>query len=181
MASLAFAYPQAAPAANADFTLVAFNSSVPEIHLRPINANGLGFWIGKDTASSCDNLAVDCSPYPGNTTVVGAGQGAQAYLIAYKPQQVYVTSDGGLAFQDANTTTFEKNSVFAPFTYTAPATAGSIGSLTVPGDVYACPDVESPAGVYRIGVDHHVGLYFGECTPITIGAITADPSTYQYN
>ena len=52
------------------FGLVAVHSGSP-IHFQSINANGRGFWIGKDTATFCPSPPVPPpSCPPGNATVI---------------------------------------------------------------------------------------------------------------
>jgi len=66
------------------FTLIAAHSASP-IHLQPINANNLTFWIGKPTSSICltKNITIVQCPQ-GNITALSWG-GYAAGLVSALP------------------------------------------------------------------------------------------------
>lgn len=183
MASLALAYPPSAPTTGTagQFTMIAIHSGDIDVHLRPITASGGELWLGKDTASYCPSGVVDCDAYPGTQTVVGADStGGSASMVVGVPggQQLYVTRSGGLAYTQAHSANIPEDAIRTPFTYTAPAQPGSVGSLEGPGGFYACPTGD--AGVYQIKADVDPALTFFECTGIAIGASPAQTNAWQY-
>ena len=58
------------------FRLIASRSGSP-IHSSAINANGLRFWIGKNTASFCPAFAISHCPAGIHTELLAAGGGAE--------------------------------------------------------------------------------------------------------
>ncbi|KAB8446235.1 hypothetical protein FH972_025217 [Carpinus fangiana] len=185
MASVALALPQGqAPVGDSgSFSLISSHSGDTSVHLRTINANGQGFWIGKPVSSYCpESTAVDCSAFPGDQTVFATGGTGSLSLDVNVPggQQIFVAPDGKLSYTQAHSANIPTGSVLTPFTYTHGAGNGSTGTLEGPGKgFYACPS--ETAGEYFIAAAISDDLNFDGCTGI--GLATADdtkPVAWQY-
>ncbi|OCT54605.1 hypothetical protein CLCR_03078 [Cladophialophora carrionii] len=97
-----------------------------EIHLLPMNAAGLRFWLGGNTISYCPEPAeAQGACPPGNTTVLSL---CSMGVLVPGGQQIYVTPRGELGYTQAHSVSMPPGAVSCPFTYTK-APGAYIGRL----------------------------------------------------
>ncbi|KAL8959439.1 MAG: hypothetical protein Q9193_003699 [Seirophora villosa] len=135
------------------FGIIAARSASP-VHLRPVNANGGAFWIGKETASYCPLTDQSQCP-PGNSTVLAAGGGgASMNVIVPGGQQVYVAPNGALRFTIAHSAYVPAGSAIDGFNATVGEINGSLGHFTFNGlgadGFLACPVNADGKGPYQV-------------------------------
>ncbi|KAL9032360.1 MAG: hypothetical protein Q9180_006549 [Flavoplaca navasiana] len=129
---------------SAPFTIKAFNSEYPDIHMQDIVASNGKFFIGNMTGSVCPRDVRDCPV--GNVTALQTTKEGYAYLdVVNKTQVVYVDSQSGLRFnppgveagQDSRNATFSltTNPIPAPPAFSALKFSG-VGRST---GYLACP------------------------------------------
>lgn len=86
----------------------AYNESVPEIHGKPVNANNLAFWIGKNVTATCASWDPNC-PSKNTTIISGPTKGfvsnAQFWLgiLEEGGQGIYMDIPGHLQYAAAGT------------------------------------------------------------------------------
>ncbi|KAL8713616.1 MAG: hypothetical protein Q9220_002478 [cf. Caloplaca sp. 1 TL-2023] len=174
------------------FGVIAARSASP-IHFQPINANGLAFWIGKNTATYCPLTNQTQCP-PGTETVFAVGGGG-ASLDTEVPggQEVYVAPSGALGYTQAHSGSYPTGSALQTFNATVNTINGNIGQFTFQGlgaaGFLACPATANGTGPYQIFAD--VASLSDEDVPggckdacLGFDALTAEytegPAAWQY-
>ncbi|KAI4219146.1 MAG: hypothetical protein L6R36_008535, partial [Xanthoria steineri] len=139
------------------FTIKAFNSESPEIHMMDIVASNGKFFIGNMTGSTCPENVQDCPT--GNVTALQTTDTGRVYLdVVNKTQAVYVDLFSRLRFnppavkvmrKNAQNATFSltQNPIPAPPAYSALVFSG-VGRST---GYLACP-VEKATGPFQVFV-----------------------------
>ncbi|KAL8708508.1 MAG: hypothetical protein Q9225_007590, partial [Loekoesia sp. 1 TL-2023] len=136
------------------FGVIAARSASP-VHLQPVNANGLAFWIGKDTATYCP-LSNQAQCPPGTETVFAVGGGGASLDTAVPGgQEIYVAPNGALSYTQAHSASSPPGSAFQTFNATTGGDNGSLGEFTFTGlgatGFLACPVTAD--GPYQVFAD----------------------------
>lgn len=152
-AATALPAPQA-QAALKRFGGLAIRSASP-VHLSPIAANGLNFWIGKDTAESCPDVDGVTCPTGTPQTIFSYTDGSGTLALSTSVpggQAVYVTegNDGQLA-GELRFTQAHSTETAGPALYNGFAVVD--GNLQFEGkDWFACPvdDFNTGYGIWAV-------------------------------
>lgn len=184
--------PQAGTTTPLKFGGLALRSASP-IHLSPINANGLEFWIGKNTTTYCpeDSAAADACPTANSNSTIFTYLNGQGTLglntIVPGGQQVYVTEGdeatgqlaGELKFTQAHSASTSGPALYDGFAIAYDAKLQFEGK-----DWYACPVDDFNTGYGIWAVSRLEGSNAGEgCLGFTfhVNQVADDyPAAWQY-
>ncbi|KAK0713965.1 hypothetical protein B0T26DRAFT_622668, partial [Lasiosphaeria miniovina] len=118
-----------------------------------IQANGGRFWIGKPPSAYCppDVAGLDCSVYPGASTVFSGGNDTVFLNVAVPGgQQVYIAPDGAMGYTPPHSAFMPDGSVVSGW-WREISVAG--GAPTIVGNgqssMMACP-AAGQDGVYQV-------------------------------
>jgi len=138
-------FPLALAQSPVPFSLIAARSTSP-IHLQSINANDLGFWIGKSTQSFCPSDVSDCPPGE-DTAFVGGDVTLSLDVEVPGGQQVYVASSGALMFTAPHSAAIPEGATLTGFTKSE---GPSFGVLSWDSGFLACPTGGPDVGPWQI-------------------------------
>lgn len=179
------AVPPVLPASNpGNFVAISSRSGDVNLHLRPISASNLKFYVGKPTSTYCP--LADCSGYV-NFTVFSARPNEAASVISLLTavpggQQVYVAPDGQLGYTQAHSGSMPPGSVTTPFQYIPESEPNRVGSLTFNGGFWVACQAPEGNGVYQIYAQAASSFSRTDCTSISFSTSSYQGnSAWQYN
>ena len=130
------------------FGLIAARSASP-IHLREINANDFGLYIGKDTSSYCPEVDAGSCP-AGNVTEFAINDEAGSLsmgVVVPGGQQAYIDGcSGAISYTQAHSAAIPDGAIVEGWTLSQ---GDQFGSLSWTNGLYACP-VENATDVYQV-------------------------------
>lgn len=162
------------------FGVMSARSASP-VHLLPLTARGLRFYLGGGPPSSyCPDQVSSACP-PGNTTVLAGGEGTLGLgVVVPGGQQVYVAPTGELSYTQAHSAAVPEGSYVDKFKRDYPTGGYQFGHLTFEvGGLIACP-AGAEMGYQVFGAVP--GKTFGpECLGFQALTIASkDPGAWQY-
>ncbi|KAI1311507.1 hypothetical protein F5Y03DRAFT_343339 [Xylaria venustula] len=143
-----------------------------------INANNGFFWLGKEPTAYCPTSDVDCSAYPGTSTIFVGGNDTVSLLVGVGGgQQVYIDANGALAYAQPNAT-LPEGAVINGFERAISEAFGAPTVLAFPSRNWQLCSVNgSDDGVYQI----FLGNYTGDCLLFEMRTYTASgASAWEY-
>ncbi|KAI1500279.1 hypothetical protein F5X99DRAFT_387054 [Biscogniauxia marginata] len=150
LTSLAFA---SSPAPAGPWTAYARNrpDNGEKLIFGPIEANGGGFWIGKNVSTYCpsDTPDIDCSAYSGTETVFTGGNNTVFLNVAVPGgQQVYISPTGALAYTPPHSAPPEGSTTSGFWRVRSEGSMGAVFLGHNDASAFACPTEEED--VYRV-------------------------------
>ncbi|KAK0636776.1 hypothetical protein B0T17DRAFT_89882 [Bombardia bombarda] len=123
---------------------------------RAIQANGSRFWLGKTPSAYCPAgiSGLDCSLYPGDSTVFNGGNDTVFLNVAVPGgQQVYIAPDGALGYTPPHSTFKPDGSIVSGWVREISVAGGAPTVMGYNGrPILACPAGDGAVDVYQIYV-----------------------------
>ncbi len=160
------------------FNVISARSGSP-VHLLPLTARGLKFYLGGGPPSSYCPSQVGSSCPPGtSTTFIGGDGGLSLGVVVPGGQQVYVAPDGALSYTQAHSAAIPAGSIVGNFTKTEPQQGGQFGDLSFETGFVACPVEGNQWQVFGQVEGGHFG---DECLGFdALTQSTEQPGAWQY-
>ncbi|KAI0817830.1 hypothetical protein GGR55DRAFT_673659 [Xylaria sp. FL0064] len=145
-----------------------------------INANNGYFWLGKNATAYCpsDIEGLDCSAYPGSSTVFAGGNDTVSLVVGVPGgQQFYVEAGGALAYTKAHSAALPDGALTTGFQRVISDAGGAPTVLSFTGKNWLLCPVDGSEDVYQI----FLGAYTADCLPFQMRTYSpAELNAWEY-